>query len=399
MTLNKVSSADYLLFDDLLSKEEKELRYRVRNFMEKSVKPIINDYIERGDFPQHLVPKLLEIGVRGDMQIDKNYSTLSKAIVLMEMARVDASFSTWWQVHAGVTAGTIINCGSQEQKKRFLDAIGKYEVTGCFGLTEPDSGSDASNLKTTATRIKGGWLLNGEKKWNGNGNAENALMIIWAKNTQTDQVNGFLIDRRDRKRYKGHIEVNVMGNKVAIRALHSCHIILRDYFVPDEDRLPIDDFKSGPAKILTVSRLFISWVPIGIAIGTYEVALQYSRERKLFGAELAAFQLTQQKLVQLLSNIQCMFLLAYRGTQLLEKEKLTAGQSSLIKAQTTKLGRESVALARELLGANGIDRKYGVASHFIDMEATYTYEGTYDVNLLVTGREITKINAFYPSKL
>ncbi|KAL0489659.1 acyl-CoA oxidase [Acrasis kona] len=391
------SPADYFDFDDMLTEKEVQTRYKVRQFMEKTVQPIMCKFVEEGQFPFHVLPELYNIGVHGDIFDDEATSTMERAVILMEMARVDASFAIMWMVHSAIGLMGIKLCGSEEQKKKYLPSLSRYESIAAFALTEPTVGSDASNILTTATKTNNGWLLNGEKKWIGNA-SHNAIIVVWAKNNTNGQINGFVVQNNKNVKVEG-LTVKVISEKISLRSVQNCHITFSNVFVSEEDRLPLaTDFRTGPSKVLAFSRLFTGIIPIGMCMSVYESSLKYLKDREQFGVKLASFQLVQSKLVQILANTQNMFLLAYRGIQLMDKGKITHGQTSLIKSQNTKLGRECVALARELFGGNGIDRKYGVATHFVDMEAIYTLEGTFDANILIVGREITGQSAIKKGK-
>jgi len=285
----------------------------------------------------------------------------------------------------------IYKCGSEEQKQKYLSKMANLELLGAFALTEPLVGSDASHLKTTAHKVDGGWILNGEKKWIGNGTIAD-IVIIWATNTSTKKVNGFIVE----KNTKG-FTTEAIVNKIALRSIQNAHMYLKNCFIPDSQRLPLAvDFQSGPAKCLFLTRIIVSWIALGVAIGAYENCLAYVKNRKQFDVPLANFQISQEKLVTMLSHIQAMFMLSWRVSKLYDEGKLTMGQATMCKAYNSEMGRECVSLAREMQGGNGILYDYGVAKHFVDMEAIYTYEGTYEINTLVTGREITGLPAFKP---
>ncbi|KAG9157891.1 hypothetical protein Leryth_000074 [Lithospermum erythrorhizon] len=389
-------TSDYYQLDDLLTSEEQAVKMKVRNCMEKEVAPVMTKYWEKAEFPFEVVPKLGSLGVVGGTI--KGYgcpglSITASAIVLSEIARVDASCSTFILVHASLAMLTIALCGSEEQKQKYLPSLAELKSVACWGLTEPDYGSDASALKTTARKVDGGWILEGQKRWIGNSTFAD-LLVIFARNTATNQINGFII-----KKDAPGLQATKIENKIGLRMVQNGDIIMKGVFVPDEDRLPGVNSFQDTSKVLAVSRVMVSWQPIGIAMGVYDMCHRYLKERKQFGAPLAAFQLNQQKLVQMLGNIQGMILVGWRLCKMYESGKITPGRASLGKSWITSKAREVVSLGRELLGGNGILADFLVAKAFCDLEPIYTYEGTYDINTLVTGREITGIASFKPAVL
>lgn len=388
--------SDYYQFDDLLNSEEKVLRKRVREVMEKEVAPIMAEYWEKAEFPFQVVPKLSTLNVAGGTI--KGYgcpglSITGSAIATAEVARVDASCSTFILVHSSLAMLTIALCGSEEQKQKYLPSLAQLRTIACWALTEPDYGSDASSLRTIATKVAGGWLLDGQKRWIGNSTFADVL-IIFARNTSTNQINGYIV-----KKGTPGLKATKIENKIGLRIVQNGDILLNKVFVPDEDRLPGVNSFQDTNKVLAVSRVMVAWQPIGIAMGVFDICHRYLKERKQFGAPLAAFQINQEKLVRMLGNIQAMFLVGWRLCKLYESGKMTPGQASLGKAWISLRARETVSLGRELMGGNGILSDFLVAKAFCDLEPIYTYEGTYEINSLVTAREITGIASFKPAIL
>ncbi|KAK0584368.1 hypothetical protein LWI29_012066 [Acer saccharum] len=387
-------ASDYYQFDDLLTSEERVVRMKVRECMEKEIAPIMTKYWEKAEFPFHVVPKLGALRISGGTI--KGYgcpglSITAAAIGLAEVARVDASCSTFILVHSCLAMLTIALCGSEAHKQKYLPSLAQLTSIGCWALTEPDYGSDASALRTTATKVEGGWILEGQKRWIGNSTFADVL-VIFARNTTTDQINGYIV-----KKNAPGLTCTKIENKIGLRMVQNGDILLKKVFVPDEDRLPgVNSFKDT-SKVLAVSRVMVSWQPIGISMGVYDMCHRYLMERKQFGAPLAAFQLNQQKLVQMLGNVQAMTLVGWRLCKLYEKGTMTPGQASLAKAWISSKARETLSLGRELLGGNGTVTDFLVAKAFCDLEPIYTFEGTYDINTLVTGREITGIASFKPA--
>ncbi|XP_041023796.1 acyl-coenzyme A oxidase 4, peroxisomal-like [Juglans microcarpa x Juglans regia] len=387
-------ASDYFQLDDLLTPEEKAIRLKVRQCMEQEIAPIMTEYWEKAKFPFHVIPKLGALNIAGGTI--KGYgcpglSITASAVVSAEIARVDASCSTF--IMAQLSSLAIALCGSEAQKQKYLPSLAQLNAVACWALTEPGYGSDVSAMKTTATKVQGGWILEGQKRWIGNGTFAD-LFVIFARNATTKQINGFIA-----KKDAPGLTATKIENKIGLRIVQNGDIILKNVFVPDEDRLPgIDSFQDAN-KMLNVSRIMVAWQPIGISMGIYDMCHRYLKERKQFGAPLAAFQINQQKLVHMLGNVQAMILVGWRLCKLYENGKMTPGQASLAKSWITLKARETAAIGRELLGGNGILADFLVAKAFCDLEPIYTYEGTHDINSLVTGREITGIASFKPAVL
>ncbi|XP_054793810.1 acyl-coenzyme A oxidase 4, peroxisomal-like isoform X2 [Prosopis cineraria] len=386
-------ASDYYQFNDILTLEEQAVRMKVKECMEKEVAPIMAEYWEKAKFPFHVIPKLGALRIAGGTI--KGYgcpglSVTGSAVATAEIARVDASCSTFILVHSSLAMLTIALCGSEDQKQKYLPSLAQLRTVACWALTEPDYGSDASALKTTATRVEGGWILEGQKRWIGNSTFAD-LLVIFARNTTTNQINGYIV-----KKDAPGLIVTKIENKIGLRIVQNGDILLKKVFVPDEDRIPGVNSFQDTNKVLAVSRVMVAWQPIGISMGIYDMCHRYLKERKQFGAPLAAFQINQQKLVQMLGNIQAMILVGWRLCKLYENGKMTPGHASLGKSWITLRARETAALGRELLGGNGILADFLVAKAFCDLEPIYTYEGTYDINTLVTGREVTGLSSLRP---
>ncbi|KAJ3683206.1 hypothetical protein LUZ60_013433 [Juncus effusus] len=259
-----------------------------------------------------------------------------------------------------------------------------------FALTEPNYGSDASSLQTRAAKVEGGWIINGQKRWTANCTFADVFLLS-ARNSETNQVNGFIV-----KKGANGLRVTKIENKMALRIVQNGDITLTNVFVPDEDKLPGVNSFQDLVEPLSFARIMVAWVSIGVAMGVYDLCIRYVKERKQFKAPLAAYQLTQEKLVRMLGNIQAMFLVGWRLSKIHDSGKMTSGQASMGKAWITLRARETVSLGRELLGGNGIVTDFLVGKAFCDMEPIYSYEGTYEVNCLITRREITGISSFKP---
>ncbi|GJN05729.1 hypothetical protein PR202_ga23389 [Eleusine coracana subsp. coracana] len=362
------SVSDYYQFDDLLNNEEQSIRKKVRAIMEKEIAPIMTEYWEKAEFPFHAIPKLASLGVAGGTI---KFNNPDSAPIVAHALNIPTA--------GGVTEGHVTAsqktalCGSEAQRQKYLPSLAQFTTVGCWALTEPDYGSDASSLRTTATKAPGGWHLDGQKRWIGNSTFADVLVVL-ARNADTKQLNGFIV----RKGAPG-LKATKIENKIGLRMVQNGDIVFN--------------------KVLAISRIMVAWQPIGISMGVFDVCHRYLKERKQFGAPLAAFQLNQEKLVRMLGNIQAMFLVGWRLCKLYESGKMTPGHASLGKAWNSRMAREVVSLGRELLGGNGILADFLVAKAFCDLEPIYSYEGTYDINSLVTGREITGIASFKPAAL
>ncbi len=382
---------DFYEFDALLSPEERDVRDRVRAFVEADVKPIINGYWERAEFPFELIPKLAALNICGGPI--KGYgapglSSVATGLAALEMARGDASVCTFFGVTSGLAMSSIYYCGSEEQKQRWLPGLARMDLIGAFGLTEPEIGSDASHLLTTVQRVGDSYVLNGAKRWIGNATFAD-LTIIWARDEETGQVGGYVVE----KDTPGFTATAIEG-KIAKRAVINADIRLEDCAVPAANRLPLARSFRDTANVLKNTRYGVAWEAIGHAQAAYEIALAYSKTRQQFGKPIAGYQMIQEKLVKMLAEIVAMQLTTWRLSNLRDQGRMTEGQASLAKANNAAKARQIVALGREILGGNGILLENHLARHFVDMEAVYTYEGTNEINTLVVGREITGVAAF-----
>ncbi|MES1907858.1 MAG: hypothetical protein MHM6MM_000896 [Cercozoa sp. M6MM] len=384
--------SDFINFDANLTEGERAIRKKVRDFMETEVRGKIDDMVDEAKFPTHLLPKLAATGLVGGCVGGygaPGLTLMETAMACTEMARVDASVATLYMVHGGLAMESIAICGSEEQKQRFFTDMTSFKKIGCFCLTEPDFGSDASSLQTIARKVPGGYEISGKKRWIGNGTLADVI-VVWARNDQTNQVQGFIVEGG-----APGLTLRTIKNKIALRMVQNAHMTFNKVFVPDRNVMPKGrTFATGVGKALQLSRVFVGWLPVGICMGAYDAALAYLKKRTQFGAPLAAYQLMQEKLVRMLGTIQAMWLLAERVTRMVEQGTARMEHITMVKAWNSLRGREVVALAREVVGGNGIVLEYGVAKSFCDMEAVYTYEGSYEVNTLVTGRAITGLSAF-----
>jgi len=383
----KIVTSDFYDLESLLSDDDRALLHRVRSFMDEQVQPIINDYWTRGKTPLELIPAMAELGIAGTQYSGygcPGRSPLTDGMIAMELSRGDPSISTFMGVHGGLAMGTIYLCGSEEQKERWLPRMARMELIGAFGLTEPDAGSDvARGLRTTARRDGDSWVLNGQKKWIGNASFAD-LIIIWARDEETDRVLGFVVE----KDTAGFTAVD-LEDKIALRAVQNALITLEDVRVPEENRLQEAHSFRDTANVLRMTRAGVAWSAVGCARGAYEHALRYAMDRTQFGKKIVEFQLVQDLLVRMLSNITASAALCARLSQLQGEGRMTDEHASMAKAFSTVRMRETVGWARELMGGNGILLENNVGRYVADAEAIYSYEGTREVNTLIVGRAVT----------
>jgi glutaryl-CoA dehydrogenase len=386
------AEGDFYLFSRVLSPEEDRIRLAVRRFMEQEVQPIIGGYWERDEFPFQLLPGLKALNIAGmgcrGHGCPGGSATLL-GFVTMEMARVDASISTFVGVHSGLAMGSIHLCGSEEQKQRWLPAMAAMEKIGSFALTEPEVGSGAAGgLGTTARREGDTWVLDGRKKWIGNA-TWGVVTIVWARDVDDGQVKGFIVGNDT-----PGFQVEKILHKMALRVVQNGLITLDGCRVREADRLQGANSFRDTARVLVATRAGVAWEAVGCARGAYEHALRYAQRRMQFGRPIAGFQLVQDLLFRMLCNITSSQALCLRLSQLQDQGLLRDEHASLAKGVCTVRMRETVGWARELLGANGILLDEQVGRFVADAEALYSYEGTREMNALIVGRAITGFSAF-----
>ena len=384
-------TSDFYDLEGLLPDEDRALIRRVRSFMDEQVEPIINEYWTRAQFPRQLIPEMAKLGIAGAQYSGygcPGLSSLTDGMIAMELARGDPSVATFMGVHGGLAMGSVYLCGSEEQKERWLPEMARMDRIGAFGLTEPDHGSDvARGLRTTCRRDGDQWVLDGQKKWIGNGSFAD-LVVIWARDVDTDRVLGFVVETPA----EGFSAVD-LEDKIALRAVQNALITLDGVRVPEENRLQEAHSFRETANILRMTRASVAWSAVGCARGAYEHALAYAQEREQFGRPIMRFQLVQDLLVRMLGNITASAAMCARLSQLQDAGRMTDEQASLAKAFSTVRMRETVGWARELMGGNGILLENHVGRYVADAEAIYSYEGTREVNTLIVGRAITGVGA------
>jgi glutaryl-CoA dehydrogenase len=385
------ASADFYRLDDTLSRDDRELRDRVRAFAEREVLPIINDYWERAEFPFELIPKLAELRVAGGT-IDgygcPGLSRLGAGLVSREISRADGSINTFFAVHSGLAMGSISLLGSEEQKRRWLGPMARLETIGAFGLTEPEHGSDSVSLETTAVRDRDEYVLNGAKRWIGNASFAD-VTVIWARG-EDDEVSGYLVP----KDTPGFDPATIITGKIGKRAVWQAEIKLNDVRVPAANKLAYANSFSDTARVLSHTRGSVAWECTGHAMACVEAALQYARERHQFGQPIAGFQLVQGRLATMVAETTAMQLVCFRLAELEEEDEMSDPMASLAKLHNVRKAKLVCSEARDVLGGNGLLLDYHVARHMTDLEIVDTYEGTDTIQSLIVGRDVTGISAF-----
>ncbi|WP_432533418.1 acyl-CoA dehydrogenase family protein [Kineococcus arenarius] len=386
-------TSDFYAFQDTaLTPRELESVLALREYLEASVRPIADDCWVRAQFPTEVVKPLAELGCYGAAWPETRRfanSAVHRGWVAMELSRVDASIATFVGVTNGLAMGSIALTGSPAQRERWLPPLARGELVGAFALTEPGSGSDAARgLSTTARREGDEWVLHGAKRWIGNATFAD-VVVVWARDVADEQVKGFLVPRGAPGFTATRIE-----DKIALRTVQNADIVLDGVRVPEHDRLAGARSFKDTATVLRLTRADVAWQAVGVAMGAYEAALAYAQRREQFGRPIASRQLVQDLLVRSLGDITASLALCVQVSRLLDAGRQQDAHSALAKAYTTTRMRETVARCREVLGGNGIVPEHGVARHFADAEAIYSYEGTREMNTLIVGRAITGHAAF-----
>ncbi len=383
------AGVDFLRLDELLSDEERLARDTVRDFVSKEFLPLVQEHVRRdGSFPMELVPKLAELGLFGANLHGygcAGMNNVAYGLVMQELERGDSGLRSFASVQGSLVMYPIRSYGSDEQKERWLPELASGRAVGCFGLTEPDFGSFASGMITKAVRHGDGWVLNGTKRWITNGTVSD-VAVVWARTE--DGIRGFLVET-DRPGF----EARDMKGKFSLRTSITSELFLQDVEIPDANRLPGAEGMKGPLSCLTQARYGIAWGAIGAAMACYEEALRYAKDRVVQGGALAGKQLTQEKLVFMLTEITKAQLLALRVAQIKDQGGLHHAMVSLAKRNNVDVALQIARLARDLLGANGIVDDYQAMRHMVNLETVRTYEGTHDVHMLILAKEITGLAA------
>jgi glutaryl-CoA dehydrogenase len=389
--IGRARSTDYFLIREQLTDTELGYLRRTRQFVDDDVLPVINEYWEKAQVPFDLIDKMAKLDIVGDGIVGFGcppMSPIAAGLIHMELHRGDASVGTFHGVHCGLAMNSLAMLASEEQKERWLPSMARLERIGAFALTEPNHGSDSIALETTAQRDGDEWVLDGEKRWIGNGTIAD-VVVVWARDTADQKVKGFLVE----KGTPGY-EASVIEGKMSLRSVWNADIHLRDCRVPEANRLPGAQSFKDAGRVLTGTRNTVAWASLGHAVAAYEIALTYAQQRTQFGKPLVGFQMIQQKLVGMLAEVTAMQLYCLRLGRLIEEGRFTDTIAALAKLNNTVKARDVCRSAREILGGNGILLDYHVVRHMADMEALYSYEGTAEIQTLLVGREITGVSAF-----
>jgi glutaryl-CoA dehydrogenase len=391
----RFEGVDFYGVSALLSEEERAVRDTVRQWVDDQLLPVINQHYLEGRFPLQLVPQMAELGFFG-ANLPEQYgcaglNNVAYGLIMQELERGDSGVRSFASVQGALVMYPIHAFGSEEQRKTWLPKMASGEVIGCFGLTEPDYGSNPGGMITTARETKDGWVLNGAKMWITNGSTAK-VAIIWAKTgelSDPSSIRGFIVPTGT----PGFAAKDQKG-KLSLRASDTSELVLQDVKVGKDALLPGSKGLKSPLSCLTQARYGIAWGAVGAAMGCYDEALRYARQRVMFGKPIAAFQLQQQRLADMLSEITKAQLLVLQLGRLKDQGKASPQQVSLAKRNNVDMACDIAREARRLLGANGILAEYGAMRHMANLESVYTYEGTHDMHTLILGQEITGLSAF-----
>ena len=393
--LRELYPEDMFEYGKGLTVGEVEVLQHTRKIIEEEIRPVINEHWEAATFPFDEFYKLAEAGIMNHPKLfegrkeTRKPSQLYNFFLYYELARFDASIATFYTVHGGLGYNTILIGGDERQVKEFAPKVANFEWQTCFALTEPDHGSDiAGGLATTAKRDGDNWIINGEKRWIGGADTAD-IVPVFARDVEDGKIKCFII----RKGAEGY-DAEPIPQKVSLRAVQNGHITMKDVVVPEADRLQNINGFSDVAKILVNTRADVAHIATGITGGAFVAALDYVKERDQFGKKLSQFQIIQEKLARMQANTVAAIGYSVRLAEMLEDGNFDMTNSSLSKMHNSLVMRETVALAREVVGGNGITLTTDVARFFADAEAIYTYEGTHEINALIVGREITGSGAF-----
>jgi glutaryl-CoA dehydrogenase len=384
-------AVDYYQITHLLSDEEILAQKTARDFVEKKYLPIITEHHRRGEFPVQIVPQMGQLGFLGPTLPEEyggaGLNSIAYGLMMQELERGDSGLRSFASVQGGLVIFPIFTFGSEEQKKKWLPPLITGEKIGCFGLTEPDFGSNPAGMITSAQKISGGYLLKGNKMWITNGSLAD-IAVIWAK--MGGEIKGFLVE----KGTPGFRSQTIKG-KFSLRASDTAELILDDCEIPEENMLPESSGLKSPLQCLTQARYSIAWGSIGAAMACYDESLKYAQSRIQFDRPIASFQLTQQKLVDMLTEITKAQLLAFHLGKLKDSGRMKPTQVSLAKRNNVEQSLKIARMARSILGASGISDEYPIIRHLLNMETLYTYEGTHEIHTLILGEDITGHPAYY----
>lgn len=388
--MSQFQGTDFYRTEELLSDEERMARDTVRAFVDDKVLPIIGKHFEEASFPTHLVPELGNLGLLG-MNLPEEYggaglSNVAYGLAMQELERGDSALRSFASVQGSLVMFPIYTFGSEAQKRHWLPKLASGDKIGCFGLTEPDHGSDPGGMTTRAHKKAGSYILNGAKSWITNGTIAD-VAVVWAKVDQ--EVKGFLVE----KDAPGFTAPEIK-HKMSLRASVTSQLLFEDCVVPEQNILPGSGGLKSPLMCLSQARYGIAWGALGSAMACFDTALEYAKARTQFGRPIAGFQLVQQKLAYMLTEITKGQLLALRLGRLKDSGKATFAHISMAKRNNVEIALETARMAREILGANGISLEFPVIRHMCNLESVKTYEGTHEIHTLILGEAITGMSAF-----
>lgn len=387
---------DFFAVDEDLTDADREIVGRVRAFVDDEVLPIINGHWEQADFPYGVLPALARLGIVGTAIDGYGCPGLTRrqaGLVAMELSRGDGSLNTLNAVQSGLVMGTIALLGDEPQKQRWLPRLAGLELLGAFALTEPDHGSDSVALETTARLDGDHYVIDGQKKWIGLGHVAD-VVIIWARDVSDAKVKAFVMEKQANGRYPDGYDAAAITGKIGKRAIQQAEISISGLRVPAGNKLAASTSFRDVGAVLNRTRTTVAWEALGHAVAAYEIAARYVQERAQFGKPLAAFQLVQNRLANMLADLTAVKLMCFRTADLQDRGELSNEQASLAKMFAGGRALQICRDARELLGGNGILLENHVARHLTDMEVVHTYEGTDFIQSLIVGRAITGISAF-----
>ena len=385
-------SPDYFNVDDLLTEEHKLIRESVRSYVKKEISPIIEEYAQRAEFPQQIVKQMGELGCFGPT-VPEQYGGggldyISYGLMMQELERGDSGVRSTASVQGSLVMFPIYQYGNEEQRNKYLPKLASGEWLGCFGLTEPNHGSDPGGMLTNIKDNGDGYMiLNGAKMWISNAPFAQ-VAVVWAKD-EAGEIRGVIVERG----MEGFSTPTTHG-KWSLRASSTGELVFDNVKVPKENILPNVKGLKGPLGCLTKARYGIAWGAIGVAMDCYDIALNYAKERVQFGRPIAGFQLQQKKLAEMITEITKAQLLNWRLGTLMNEGKVTPQQVSMAKRNACEIASNIAREARQVLGGMGITGEYPIMRHIMNMESVLTYEGTHDIHLLITGMDVTGINAF-----
>jgi glutaryl-CoA dehydrogenase len=390
--IGRARETDYYLMKEQLSADEVGILNKVRRFGEEEILPIVNSYWERGEFPFELVPKIAALNLIGDHNMQDHgcrpMTAVGSGLVMMELNRIDGSIATFFAVHVGLAMQSINLLGSEGQRRFWLPKMAKMAKIGAFALSEPDHGSDAVSLETTARREGDEWVLNGRKRWPGNA-VWCDVIIVYARDVADKQVKAFIVEKGN-PGYKA----TKIGGKVSLRMVQNADITLTDCHVAEKDRLQNCNSFKDVGKVLMGTRNAVAWGSLGNGVAAYDCALTYAERRLQFGKPIAKFQIIQAMLVEMLGDLTAMQLYCIRLGRLIDEGKMEETMAALAKYFCSIKARDVCRRARDVLGGNGVTLDFHVMRHLCDMEALVTYEGTAEIQSLIVGRHITGQSAF-----